>query len=282
MMMLNFSGLKCPLPAIMGVINTSPDSFFRPALNKESALRQAETMVSEGVAIIDVGGQATNPQINLENSTPSLNQELDRVLPVIEAIADRFEVLISVDTIQPVVMREAVAVGAGMINDQCALSEPGALEAAAKLNVPVCLMHRFNPSRIPKHKSLEPVLFEVLQDLSRTVARCEEAGLLRQNLIIDPGFGQGHFRKSIEENYYLLANLQRFTTLGLPLLVGWSRKTMIGDILKLPADDCLSGSLAAALIAAMQGTAVIRTHDVKETAQAIKIFQATRRYKDFH
>jgi len=280
-------GLLFEKPAVMGVINASPNSFYNPIDSIESALREAETMVSTGAAIIDVGGEATNPNVIIERDAPSVQEEIDRVVPVIEAIAKRFDVCISVDTSQATVMCEAVKVGAGMINDQRALREEHALETAAELQVPVCLMHSRGlmtedtsqrNSEHQKKKDLETFLLQVKQALLASVQRCEDAGILRDRLLIDPGFGQGNYGKNVVENYYLLSQLNRFQDLDLPILVGWSRKSMIGDVLNVPPQDRLYGSISAAVIAAMNGASVIRVHDVKETVDAIKIFQATATY----
>jgi len=272
------SHLNFEPPAVMGVINASPNSFYNPVDTIESALCEAEAMVLAGASIIDVGGEATSPNVKIERDAPSIQEELDRVVPVIEAIAERFDTLISVDTSQADVMRAAVSVGAGMINDQRALRQDQALETAAALNVPICLMHFFQAPRQPGDIELDALLEQVKHELSEAVQRCELAGISRERLLIDPGFGQGNFGKNCDENYYLLANLTRFQELGLPILVGWSRKSMIGDVLNVPPKERLYGSIAAAVISAMQGAAVIRVHDVKETVEAVKIFQATAKH----
>ncbi len=265
-------------PVIMGVINSSPNSFYCPTDSILAALHKVDAMVAAGAAIIDVGGEATNPNVIIERDAPSIQQELDRVIPVIEAITQRFDILVSVDTSEAAIMREAVAAGAGMINDQRALVREGALQAALELAVPICLMHFFTSSRLWKRPDYERLLLQVYQELKQAINRCETAGILRSRLLIDPGFGQGNYGKSCDENYYLLAHLNRFQALGLPILVGWSRKSMIGDVLKAPPEDRLYGSMAAAVIAAMQGASVIRVHDVKETMDAIKIFKAVARF----
>jgi len=275
------SDLVFDVPAVMGVINASPDSFYNPIKSIDDAIRQAEAMVSAGAAIIDIGGEATNPNLSIEHDIPSVEQQLDRVIPVIEAISRRFDVLLSVDTSQAQVMRAAIAAGAGMINDQRALREPQALQTAAELAVPVCLMHFFKASRQPGTISLAALLLQIKQELLTAVQRCQQAGIPRQRLLIDPGFGQGsYYCKNCDENYYLLANLSDFKELGLPILVGWSRKSMIGDVLNAPPDNRLYGSIAAAVIALMNGASIIRVHDVKETIHALKIFQAMREHQN--
>lgn len=270
--------LDLQFPAVMGVINVSPNSFYNPIDSVESTLREADAMVSAGASIIDVGGEATNPNVIIERDAPSIQQEIDRVVPVIEAIKKRYDVFVSVDTSQAKVMRAAVKSGANMINDQRALREENALETAAELAVPICLMHFFNEPRKPGSSDLESLLLQVKLDLAKAVARCELGGILRSHLLIDPGFGQGNFGKNCEENYYLLAHLGHFKALGLPILVGWSRKSMIGDVLNVPPTERLYGSIAAAVISVMQGASVIRVHDVRETVDAVKVFNATRKH----
>lgn len=261
------------LPAVMGVINVSPNSFYNPVNTIDAALHAAEAMVSAGVDIIDVGGEATSVNVSIEKEAPSIQEELDRVVPVIEAIAQRFDLLISVDTSQAQVMHDAVAAGAGMINDQRALRRDGALQVASELTVPICLMHFFKASRKPGSTSLENFLQQVKQELQEAVQRCERAGIKRDRLLIDPGFGQGNYSKNCDENFYLLSHLSQLQEIGLPILVGWSRKSMIGDVLNVPPKDRLYGSISAAVIAAMQGASVIRVHDVKETVDAMKIYK---------
>lgn len=261
----------------MGVINVSPNSFYHPVSDVDGALREAEAMVVAGVDIIDVGGEATNLDVLIARDAPSIEVELQRVIPVIEAIRQRFDVLVSVDTSQARVMREAVAAGAGMINDQRALRLEDALETVAVMDVPVCLMHFFETTRQPGSCDLSVFLQQVKQELQASVDRCERAGIARDRLLIDPGFGQGNYGKNTEENCYLLDNLNQFQDLGLPILVGWSRKSMIGDILNAPPKDRLYGSIAAAVIAVMRGASVVRVHDVKATVDAIKICRAALR-----
>ncbi|MCH9769765.1 MAG: dihydropteroate synthase, partial [Gammaproteobacteria bacterium] len=210
-------------PAIMGVINRSPESFFNPANTLDVALKQIEVMVKDGANIIDVGGEATSPQVNLA-AGPLLDEEINRVVSTVAAIKKHFDILVSVDTSKPQVMQAAVNAGADIINDQRALQLPGALEMAAKLNVPVCLMH-FPSERQPGETSPEVLLQQVLADLTGFVKRAQTAGLNRQQLIIDLGFGQGHYGKNCSENFYLLKKLPAFAALDLPILVGWSRKS---------------------------------------------------------
>lgn len=266
--------VSLPKPSVMGVINMSPDSFYRPYSSQSEIFRTIETMVKKGVDIIDVGGEATNPRVDLDPSG-TVQQQIDRVAPIIEAIARQFPVLISVDTSQPEVMREAVARGAHLINDQRGLQVPGAMATVVELKIPVCLMHFFATPRVPGSCSLLNLLAMVKADLWTVITRCQTAGISPDRIIIDPGFGQGHFCKNAHENYYLLAHLREFNELGFPVLVGWSRKSMIGETLGgAPPKDRLYGSIAAAALAAMQGAAILRVHDVVETIDAIKVFRA--------
>ncbi len=258
-------------PCVMGVINVSPDSFYRPISKLTDALRAAEQMVAQGASIIDIGGVATNPFVDLDKK-PSVQQQIDRVIPIIDAIKKNVDVLISIDTSQPNVMQEAVNHGAHMINDQSALRVPGALETVAKLQVPVCLMHGFKLKRHPASTDYPELLLQIKRELVETVKRCIQAGIQKDRIILDPGFGQGHYGKNADENYYLLANLEEFVSIGYPLLIGWSRKSMIGDALGgVPAEQRLYGSIAAATIGGLLGAAIIRVHDVGETMDAITI-----------
>ena len=257
--------------AIMGVINVSPNSFYNPHLDLNSAFRTAEKMVCDGADILDIGGEATNPFVNINADSPSLQTELDRLMPAIEGIKKRFDILISVDTSRPQVMREAINVGADIINDQRALQVEGALMVARELKSPVCLMHFPTSKRKPGSTSCAHLLATVKQGLKDAVERCERQGLSRNQIIIDPGFGQGNYGKNLNENFYLLNHLSEFLSLGLPVLSGWSRKSMIGDILnQLPADR-LYGSIAADVLAVYQGASIIRTHDVKASQEAVRI-----------
>lgn len=269
--------ITLPTPAVMGVINCSAGSFFHALPVLSDAVEKAQEMIAQGALIIDVGAVATNPKIDMQSDIPSPEEECDRVLPVIEAIAKRFDVLISVDTSSPVVMQAAVSAGAGMINDQRALRGAGALEMAAKLAVPICLMHHFNPIRLPESSSKTALLSQILNELQSDVARCLDAGIAKNRLIIDPGFGGGNFGKSADENFFLLSQLYRFKALDLPILVGLSRKAMLGELLNLPVENRLNASVTAAVIAAMQGADIVRVHDVKETVEAMHI---VRKIKD--
>jgi dihydropteroate synthase len=271
-MILDCAGRSLDLttPCVMGVLNVTPDSFSDGGrfLARDDALRQAETMVREGAAILDVGGESTRPGAE----AVSLQEEIDRVVPVVEAIAAEFPVPVSVDTSKPGVMRAAVAAGAGLINDVYALRREGALAAAADSGVPVCLMHmQGEPRTMQEAPSYDDVVAEVREFLLLRVADCEAAGIARERILIDPGFG---FGKTLEHNLSLLRHLDELARSGLPLLVGMSRKSMIGAILDKPVQHRLAGSLAVAVMAAMKGASIIRAHDVAETVDALKLVAA--------
>ena len=258
-------------PRVMGILNLTPDSFSDGGrfLARDAALRHATQMVGQGAALIDIGGESTRP-----GARPvSVEQELERVVPVIEALAVEIAVPISVDTLKPAVMREAAAAGAGLINDVMALQAPGAIETVAELKIPVCLMHmQGEPRTMQKEPHYHDVVAEVGAFLAERVAACEAGGIRRDRLLIDPGFG---FGKRLEHNLSLLKHLQGLDSLGLPLLVGISRKSMIGSLLgEVPVDQRVIGSVAAAVIAVMQGAAIIRAHDVGQTVEALKIASA--------
>jgi dihydropteroate synthase len=257
-------------PQVMGVLNVTPDSFSDGGLfvSVESALAQARRMVAEGAAIIDVGGESTRPGA----AAVGAEEELQRVIPVIEGLARELPVIISVDTSKPAVMRAAVAAGAGLINDVRALQEDGALAVAHELAVPVCLMHmKGAPRTMQKNPQYADVVQEVKDFLGQRVAACVAAGLGREHLMIDPGFG---FGKSVAHNLALIKHLAVFRELDLPLLVGVSRKSTIGAVLERPVEDRLPGSLALATLACWQGAHIIRAHDVAATRDALTICQA--------
>ncbi len=259
-------------PCVMGILNVTPDSFSDGGdfLGYEDALQRAQQMVAEGVDIIDVGGESTRPGA----AVVSEQQELDRVIPLIEALSAEVAVPISIDTTKAQVMREAVSAGAGLINDVNALRSDGALSAAADLAVPICLMHKQgSPSKMQKKPSYDNVLTEVKRFLLARVAACESVGISRERLIVDPGFG---FGKTLEHNIALFAGLKQFIALDLPVMIGVSRKTMIGEVLDAPVDERLYGGLALATLAAQWGASVIRTHEVKATVDVLKICRALK------
>ena len=256
-------------PHVMGILNVTPDSFSDGGQfsSLEKALQQAERMIKAGVSIIDIGGESTRPgapEVTLED-------ELSRVIPAIKAIRANFDVWISIDTSKAEVMRQAVEAGADLINDVRALQEPGALEAAAQAQVPVCLMHmKGQPRTMQANPSYDDVFTDVEDFLKERVEACESVGIPKEQLILDPGFG---FGKTIEHNYHLLAHLEKFHTLGLPILAGISRKSMIFKLLDKAPADCMVGSVTCATIAAMKGAQIIRVHDVEDTLEAMKIIE---------
>lgn len=256
---------------VMGILNVTPDSFSDGGkfTHLDAALKQAEKMVNAGVSFIDIGGESTRPGA----PEVELQQELDRVLPIIEAIHQRFDTWISIDTSKAVVMEEGVKAGADLINDVRALQEPNALEVAAKANVPVCLMHMQGQPRTMQSNPIYNDLFtDVSTFLEERIVACQSVGIAKDKLILDPGFG---FGKTLAHNYQLLANLERFHQLGLPILAGMSRKSMIFKLLDIEPTQAVSGSLACASIAAMKGAQIIRVHDFEQTMDIVKVCQAT-------
>ncbi len=263
--------LAQPHPLVMGILNVTPDSFSDGGdfVALEKALQHARSMIEEGAAIIDVGGESTRP-----GAAPvSAEDEIARVAPVIRALAAEAGALVSIDTSKPAVMRAAVAAGAGMINDVRALREPGALEAAAELGLPVCLMHlQGEPRTMQQAPHYDDVVAEVAGFLRDRIQACEAADIPRRRLLVDPGFG---FGKRLEHNLSLLKHLGRFADLDAPLLVGISRKSMLGRILgDAPLAQRLHASVAAALLAAQRGARILRVHDVGPTVQALKVLDA--------
>lgn len=257
---------------VMGVLNVTPDSFSdggrfdRP----QQALAHARQMVEDGASFIDVGGESTRP-----GAQPvSLQQELDRVCPVVEAIAAELDVVISVDTSSPQVMTQAAALGAGLINDVRALTREGALQAAANTGLPVCLMHsQGEPDAMQKNPQYRDVCAQVSLFLAQRILAAQHAGIDSSKIMLDLGFG---FGKSLEHNLQLLARAEQFTVLGYPLLLGLSRKSMLGAITGRTVEERLPASLAAATICAMKGASVVRVHDVRETVDAVKLAAAIK------
>nr|WP_318384590.1 dihydropteroate synthase [uncultured Enterobacter sp.] len=270
------STLDLSHPHVMGILNVTPDSFSDGGAHNTlvEAVKHANLMINAGATIIDVGGESTRPGA----LDVSVDEELSRVVPVVEALAQRFEVWISVDTSKAEVIREVARVGAHIINDIRSLSEPGALEAAAQTGLPVCLMHmQGDPKTMQDAPKYADVMTDVTQYFVDNIARCERAGIAKDKLLLDPGFG---FGKNLSHNYALLARLSEFHQFNLPLLVGMSRKSMIGQLLNVGPSERLSGSLACAVIAAMQGAHIIRVHDVKETVEAMRVVEATLSAKE--
>lgn len=261
----------------MGILNATPDSFsdggrlqsvtqaggFRVSVDR--ALELAENMLVQGASIIDVGGESTRPGA----SPVSEQEEMERVLPVIEAIATRLDVAISVDTSSVRVMKEAIAAGADLINDVRALAREGAMATVAPSAAAVCLMHmRGQPENMQQQAQYGSVVDDVLAFLKQRVVDCEIAGIDRGRMLVDPGFG---FGKTLSHNYELLRHLGRLQVLGLPILIGLSRKSMIGNITGRGVEQRLAGGLAATMHALLKGASIIRTHDVAETVDAIKV-----------
>ena len=257
-------------PRIMGIVNVTPDSFADGGshASTELAVAHALMLLGQGADILDIGGESTRPGAD---EVP-LQQELDRVIPVIERLASETALPISIDTSKPEVMRAAVAAGAGLINDVYALRRDGATEAAAELRVPVCLVHmQGDPRTMQEAPQYDDVVAEVHGFFTQRLFACEMAGIDRKQLLIDPGFG---FGKSLEHNLRQLRQLSRLVELGVPLLAGLSRKGMIGAITGRALEERATGSAAAALIAVQNGAALVRVHDVPATADALAVWAA--------
>ena len=257
----------------MGILNVTPDSFSDGGrfASVDSALAHARAMIAKGADIIDVGGESTRPGAG---DVPA-KQELERVLPVIEGIRQFSDIPLSVDTSKPEVMLAAVEAGADLVNDVYALRKAGALEAAARSGAAVCLMHmQGEPRTMQEAPRYENVVAEVLEFLETRVAACVQAGIGRDRIVVDPGFG---FGKTLAHNVALLDGLESFRALGLPVLVGVSRKRMIREITGCKTHETLPGNIAVAMLAAVKGASVLRVHDVRETVQALQTVAAVRR-----
>ncbi|MBY6071470.1 dihydropteroate synthase [Marinobacter salsuginis] len=273
-MKMNFAGRELDLSRchVMGILNVTPDSFSdggqfnRP----DAALARARQMVADGATFIDIGGESTRP-----GATPvSVQEELDRVCPVVEAAARELDAVISVDTSAPEVMAETAKLGAGLINDVRALQRDGAPEVAAQAGIPVCIMHiQGEPDTMQDRPEYRNVRREVSAFLTERMRVAELAGIRPDNILLDPGFG---FGKSLEHNLQLLACLEQMHILGHPLLVGVSRKSMLGHITGRDVNERLPASVAAATIAAMKGASIIRVHDVRETVDAVRVVAAVK------
>lgn len=267
--------LDLSLPHVMGILNVTPDSFSDGgAFNSlDSALQQSERMIQEGASIIDVGGESTRP-----GAAPvSTQQELDRVLPIVEAIKKRFDIVVSVDTSTTEVIRGAAHLGMGLINDVRALEREGALQAAAETELPICLMHM---KGVPKTMQEQPDYASVVDDvvgylMSRVVA-CESAGIDRSRLILDPGIG---FGKTLSHNLSLLNHTDTLRSLGFEVLMGLSRKTMIGDVLGNPVEERLYGTMGANASAYLKGARIFRVHDVKPHVEMLALMSRIEREK---
>ncbi len=256
---------------VMGVLNVTPDSFSDGGrfVTVDAALHHAESMISEGALIIDIGAESTRPQAQQVTE----QQELDRLLPVLEAIKKQFDVIVSVDTSSPTVIMESAKLGAGLINDVRALQREGALAAAAQSNLPICLMHmQGQPQTMQLQPAYESVVDEVHNFLLTRIEACLQNGIVKERLLIDVGFG---FGKTLAHNLQLLAQLSSFKSLGCPILVGMSRKSMLGALLgDAPVEQRLFAGLSSATIAALNGAKIIRTHDVRATKEALAVVNA--------
>ena len=264
--------LDLSFPQIMGILNFTPDSFSDSGqfFSLDKALFQVEKMLKEGATIIDIGGESTRPMAEEVSEA----EELQRVIPLVEAVQKRFDCWISVDTSKAIVMQEAAKVGMDLINDIRALREPGALEIAGQLNLPTCIMHmQGQPRTMQTNPHYDDVVQDVYQFLETRTQACLEAGIVKENIIWDMGFG---FGKTVQHNYKLLQQLAQFCKSGYPILAGLSRKSMIGAVLDKPVTDRVVGSVAGALIAAQNGATILRVHDVAATTDALKVWQATR------
>jgi dihydropteroate synthase len=268
--MLNLGPLSFQEPVVMGILNVTPDSFTDGGRfdNLNIALRQAAVMVEGGAAIIDIGGESTRPGAKAVSG----QEELDRIIPVIEAVKSVTDVPVSVDTSKAEVMREAVAAGAAMINDVWALRGAGALEAAADLKVPVCLMHmQGEPRTMQQSPHYENVVADVAAFLGERITACVAAGIPEELIVVDPGFG---FGKTHQHNVELLANLRQLHVRDRPVLVGVSRKSTLGELTQREVHQRMPASVAAAVVAVMNGADIIRAHDVEASVDALKVVRA--------
>lgn len=263
--------LEMSRPLVMGILNVTPDSFSDGGrfFAIDAALERARQMLAEGADIIDVGGESTRPGAD----AVGVEEELRRVVPVVEAIVRQVQVPVSIDTFKARVMREACAAGACMVNDVTALAgDPDSLRTVRELDVPVCLMHmQGRPRDMQARPVYQDVVREVKDYLRQRTEQCLTAGMRRERIILDPGFG---FGKTDAHNLRLLKHLDQIAALGFPLLVGMSRKSTIGRVLNLPLEERLEGGLAMAVMAAWQGARIIRTHDVRATARAMAMTAA--------
>jgi dihydropteroate synthase len=265
--------LDLSTPVVMGVLNVTPDSFSDGGRygDLESAVRRARELLAEGAAIVDVGGESTRPR----STPPTVDEELRRVVPVVRAIATELDVVVSVDTSRAEVVEAAVEAGATMVNDVRGLRDDAVLAAVARARVAVCVMHmQGEPATMQDNPHYGDVVGEVRRFLAARLSACRAAGIAADALAVDPGFG---FGKTLEHNLALLEALEEFTTLGAPLLVGLSRKSMIGTLTGRPPNDRVAGSVALAAIAASRGAAIVRAHDVAAALDAVKIGAALRR-----
>lgn len=260
--------LSCP--HVMGILNVTPDSFSDGGKHnsKVAAIVHAQQMIADGASIIDIGGESTRPGASIVE----VEEEIQRVVPVVEALAQE-NVIISIDTSQPRVIEAAVAAGAHIWNDVRALTRPGALEMAARLNIPVIIMHmRGEPTTMNQLDQYDNVIEDVIDELQQRVQAALSAGIRQEHIIVDPGFG---FAKNAQQNLTLLNALWRFTDLGYPVLSGLSRKRFVGEVLQgASADQRMVGSVTGHLLSLQQGASIVRVHDVKATVDAVRMWQA--------
>ena len=272
MLQLNKHSFDLKRPLVMGILNITPDSFSDGGmyLDSNAALKRADKMIEEGVDIIDIGGESTRP-----GSDPvSTDEELKRIVPIIEAIKKISDIAISIDTYKPEVMKEVIDMDVAMINDIYALQKPNAIDLIKKSNVGVCLMHmQGTPKTMQLNPTYKNVVSEVRSFLEERANLIANEGIGKTRIILDPGFG---FGKTFEHNIDLLKNIESFKSLNLPILVGLSRKSFIRKILNGDHDDHLSGSISAAVLSAVKGAKILRVHDVKETQSAFKIIQVAQ------
>ncbi|MFM2476307.1 dihydropteroate synthase [Celerinatantimonas sp. MCCC 1A17872] len=266
-MKITIAGRSYDRPMVMGILNCTPDSFSDGGkyLAEDKAIEHARAMIEDGADIIDIGGESTRPG----SAEVSVEEELKRTIGPIKAIKQELGCLVSIDTRHASVMAEACKAGADLINDINALNEPGAIEAAVQADVAVCLMHmQGQPETMQDSPRYQNIVSEVVNYLNKRAEIAITAGVRAENIILDPGFG---FGKTLEHNFSMLRHLEDFHSLGYPLLVGVSRKSMFGKLLNRPVDERLAASLAGACIAAMKGAAILRVHDVRETADVLKV-----------
>ncbi|AGA85551.1 dihydropteroate synthase [Pseudomonas sp. SCT] len=259
-------------PHVMGILNVTPDSFSDGGrfAGLDAALRHAEAMAAAGATLIDVGGESTRPGARAVSPT----EELERVAPIVEAVARELDVVVSVDTSTPAVIRESARLGAGLINDVRSLQRDGALDAAADTGLPVCLMHmRGEPGDMQVDPHYEDVTSEVCSFLEQRMAACAAVGIPLERIVLDPGFG---FAKTLTHNLVLFRHMEALHRLGRPLLVGVSRKSMVGAVLGRPVDQRLYGSLALAALAVSKGARIVRVHDVAETVDVVRMIAAVQ------
>ena len=273
--------LDLSIPHVMGILNITPDSFSdggellqhgKPAL--EQVLQRADAMVKAGATLLDIGGESTRP-----GAAPVTEaEELARVAPVVEALSHRFDVVLSVDTSSASVIKASVELGAGLINDVRALTRPGALAAAAASGLPVCLMHmQGDPRTMQAAPTYDDVVGEIIAFLRERIAACTAAGIGRERILLDPGFG---FGKTVTHNLELLRALGRFSALECPVLVGLSRKRMLGTFTGKPEKQRVAAGIAAAVVAVMNGARIVRTHDVPETVDALQVCRHLQQLHD--